>query len=402
MILHELPPTAGLPPRFGDLLSLSGVDDLETALAEYLGVDEFQLESRASACLVIALEYLKTRTARRTVVIPAYTCPIVVVAAKQAGCRVVACDTIAGGFDLDLDHLATLINSDTLCVVVTHYGGALTDVARIRDFVRALSPEIVIIEDAAQAFGARWGDKFVGTQGDIGIYSFGTGKGLTIYQGGGLVARDPNVRAGLRAARGRLVKPAYGAEVQRIIELVFYHLLFNPIGLALVYGAPLRYWLARGEPEHAIGDEIPDRIAMHPIGRFRRRVGVNALRRYSLHLEDARHRGHALVRALEHVPSCVKPFVGRGEPTGLFVFATAASAAELDAVLAKTWRAGIGITKLFMYAIGRYKALSGSLETSTTPNADQLAATTLTITTSSLATAADMSAIVGALTVPER
>ena len=96
---------------------------------QFLGIDEFQLESRASACLVIALEYLKTRTARRTVVIPAYTCPIVVVAAKQAGCRVIACDTIAGGFDLD--HLATLIDSDTLCIVVTHYGGALTDIARI-------------------------------------------------------------------------------------------------------------------------------------------------------------------------------------------------------------------------------------------------------------------------------
>ena len=268
--------------------------------------------------------------------------------------------------------------------------------------MRAISPEIYIIEDAAQAFGAQWGNEFVGTQGDIGIYSFGAGKGLTIYQGGGLVARDPDIRTGLRDASTRLAKPSNSMEARRIIELVFYHLLFNPIGLALAYGAPLRYWLARGRPEHAIGDEIPDNIAIHPIGRFRRRVGVNALRRYSSHLADARQRGHALVRALEQVPSRVNPFVGRGEPTGLFLFATAASAAELDAVLAKTWRAGIGITKLFMYAIGRYKALSGSLETSTTPNADQLAATTLTITTSSLATAADMSAIVGALTVPER
>src|SRR6266849_6492776 len=104
-MFHELPPTAGLPPRFGDLLSFWGSDDLEGALAAYLGVPEVQLESSASACLVVALEYLKTRTSRRTVIVPGYTCPLVVIAAKQAGCRVIACDTVPGGFDLDLDHL---------------------------------------------------------------------------------------------------------------------------------------------------------------------------------------------------------------------------------------------------------------------------------------------------------
>jgi perosamine synthetase len=401
MMFHELPPTAGLPPRFSDLLALSGSDDLEGALAGFIGVPEAQLESSASACLVIALEYLKSRTSRRTVIIPAYTCPLVVIAAKQAGCRVAACDTVTGAFDLDLDHLGRLIGDDTLCVIATHYGGALTDAARIRNFVRSISSDIFVIEDAAQAFGARWGNEAVGTQSDIGIYSLGVGKGLTIYKGGCLVARDPDVRAGLRTTGKRLVPTAFGIEARKAIELVFYHLLYNPNGLALAYGVPRRFWLARGRPERAIGDEHAPRIVLHRVGGFRRRVGVRSLQSLALHIEDARRRRQELAHLLENSRSRLKPYLGSGEATGLFLFAMADTVADLKAVLTKAWPAGIGITKLFMFAIGGYEALSSMLIPSLTPNADRLAATTLTITTSGFMTATDLSTIVSMTTDQE-
>jgi dTDP-4-amino-4,6-dideoxygalactose transaminase len=396
-MFHELPPTAGLPPRFRDLLAFSGSDDFEGALAGFLDVPEVQLECSASACLIVALEYLKTRTSRRTVVIPGYTCPLVVLAAKQAGCQVIACDTVAGGLDLDLDHLAKLIGPDTLCVVATHYGGALTDAARVRNFVQTISSDIVVIEDAAQAFGARWGSEAIGTLGDIGIYSFGMGKGLTIFKGGCLVARDSDMRAGLRAAAKRVTRLDRGMEVRRVVELLLYHLLYNPPAITFAYGAPRRFWLAREKPERAIGDEHEPAIRLDHVGRFRRRVGVQMLQRLASHIEDSRRRRRSLAEAIERTPSRLKPYLGGGEPTGLFLFATTDAACELDAVLAKAWPAGIGVSKLFMSAIGRYKALSSLLAPSLTPNAEHFAATTLTITTSGFMTAADMSAIVRAM-----
>lgn len=399
-MLHELPPTAGLPPRLADLLAFSASEDLEAALAKFLDVAEFQLESRGSAALVIALTCLQTISSRRTIIIPAYTCPIVVVAARQAGCRVVACDLVADGFDLDLDHLGKLIDRDTLCVLVTHYGGVLADVARVRNFVRAVSPEIFVLEDAAQAFGARWDGVFAGTQGDIGIFSFGAGKGLTLYQGGGLVARDADMRAGLRATGRRLVSSSRGTEARRVTELLFYHLLFNPAGLALAYGLPLRHHLSRGEFEQAIGDEIPERIALNSVGRFRRRVGTRALRRYRIHLDAARQRARILADALGSGPSLAMPFTSHGEPTSLFLFAMTQTSADLDAILHRSWSAGLGITKLFMRAIGRYRGLAGMLEPSYTPNAERLAATTLTLTTSELAGGEDVAAMVKVLARP--
>jgi perosamine synthetase len=396
-MFRELPPTAGLAPHLRDLARLSGSDDLEGALAAFLGVPEVQLESSASACLIIALEYLKSRTGRRTVIVPGYTCPTVVLAAHQAACRVIACDTVANGFDLDLDHLDTLLGPDTLCVVPTHYGGALTDAARIQAFVQGRSPETFIIEDAAQAFGARWDNAPVGTRGHIGIYSFGVGKGFTIFKGGGLIAGDPEVRAGLRAASRRIVPPSAALEARRIVELIVYHLVYNPAGLAFVYGAPRRFWLERGRIERAIGDEHSGKIALHPVGRFRRQVGVNSLSRLPAHIEDAERRRRALAAALDRRGGRTRPYVGEGQPNGLFLFAMTRSSADLDEILASAWTSPFGITKLFNSSIGAYETLKPILLPSATPNAERLAATTLTVTTSGFMTGKEIAAAAEAI-----
>jgi perosamine synthetase len=396
-MFRELPPTAGLPPRLLDLVGLSGSDDLEGALAAFLAVPEVQLESSASACLIIALEYLKTRTDRRTVIVPGYTCPTVVLAAHQAGCRVIACDTVANGFDLDLDHLDRLAGPDTLCVVATHYGGALTDVPRLRSFLASRSSDISVIEDAAQAFGAHWQNEPVGTRGDIGIYSFGVGKGFTIFKGGGLIARDAEMRAGLRAASRRIVASSATLETRRIIEFLLYHLMYNPAGLAFVYGAPRRYWLERGKIERAIGDEHSGPIALHPVSRFRRQVGVRSLRRFATHIQDAERRRRALAAAIENRGGRVAPYLGDGQPNALFLFGMTSSPADLDDILDSAWPSHLGITKLFNSSIGNYAALSSILLPSATPNADRLAATTLTVSTSGFMTDAEMAAAVEAI-----
>jgi perosamine synthetase len=318
-------------------------------------------------------------------------------ALTRSGCRAVPCDTVAGGFDLDPDHLALLIDADTLCVIATHYGGALTDVPRLREAVRACSSEVAVIEDAAQAFGAFWNGAPVGTHGDIGIYSFGVGKGFTISKGGALVALDEDVRAGLRATARRLAQPSAGAEAQKVVELAFYHLLYNPAALTLAYGAPRRFWLGRNEPERAIGDEPRHAIGIHPIGPFRRRVGMRSLPRLAGHLADARRRRLHLASLLDARGSHAKPYLGPGEPSGTFLFAMTESAAALDALLARLWGSRLGVTKLFMSAIGSYASLAGQIEPSQTPNAERLAATTLTITTSGFMTDGDMAAITAVL-----
>ena len=144
-------------------------------------------------------------------------------------------------------NLARLVDARTLAVVPTHYGGALTDIGRVRAVAAAISRDIAIVEDAAQAFGATWQGTSVGLAGDIGVFSFGAGKGFTIYEGGGLVARDARTMQGLRQVAAEMSSGSVLGEAWRASLLAGYHAFYNPMGLRFVFGAQKRFWLARGD-----------------------------------------------------------------------------------------------------------------------------------------------------------
>jgi dTDP-4-amino-4,6-dideoxygalactose transaminase len=398
--MRELPPTSGLPPRSGDLLGLGGAADLEAALAAFLAVPETILCASGSACLVVALSCLKRRTAARTVIVPAYTCPLVVLAAHQAGCRVLPCDIMPDGLDLDLDHLRKLVSADTLCVVPTHYGGALTDVGAVRGVLAACAPHVAIVEDAAQAFGASYNGGLAGTIGDIGFFSFATGKGLTLIEGGCLIARDPQLREELRQTARQLLSRAPGYEAWHAFQLLWYHLLYAPHGLPLAYGLPRRFHLARGRPDSAIGDRSTGTIPMHGVGHFRQRVGVAALSRLPEHLKRSEARLHQLAGELTRRGSALRPLLGPGHPTGSFLFVQTGSAAALTRILARGWPSPLGLSKLFMWSLAGYPALSHLLSPSSTPNAERFAATTLTLTTSPFMTEKEQAALLDLLGEP--
>jgi perosamine synthetase len=127
-----------------------------------------------TAAIRIALADLgRQAPRRRNVIIPAYTCPLIVSAVAAAGLRAVACDTVAGGIEVDPRHLARLVDATRLAVLPTHCGGVLTDVGRVRAVAAAIAPEVAILEDAARAFGATRHGRSVGRSGDIGMFSFG-------------------------------------------------------------------------------------------------------------------------------------------------------------------------------------------------------------------------------------
>ena len=100
---HEVPPTAGLPLKWSDLIGLGSEPDLGRALATFLGVESVGVTCSGTASLIVALETLKRRSVRRTVVIPAYTCPLVPLAVAYVGLEVKVCDLSPNRFDFDPD-----------------------------------------------------------------------------------------------------------------------------------------------------------------------------------------------------------------------------------------------------------------------------------------------------------
>ena len=173
----EAPPTAGLPPRFGDLLP-TRTPSLAAQAAEFLGVDGVQVECSGTAALVVALTALKRRSPRASVIVPAYNCPLVAIAVAHCGLRLRLCDLAPGGIDMDSGALARLCDDDTLAVVPTHLAGRVAGVDAAIDCAHRVGA--TVIEDAAQALGARFADgTMVGTRGDIGYVVTDSASGTT-------------------------------------------------------------------------------------------------------------------------------------------------------------------------------------------------------------------------------
>ena len=102
----EIPPTGGLPLCFADLLPSFGADFVAEAKG-FLGVEHAGLECSGTACLVVILTALKRRSARRTVVVPAYTCPLVALAVAHCGLTLQICDLAPDSLDLDFEMLVS-------------------------------------------------------------------------------------------------------------------------------------------------------------------------------------------------------------------------------------------------------------------------------------------------------
>src|SRR5205085_310960 len=187
----EIPPTAGLPVYLKDLFP-SWSDHFPQQLAKFLGVSTVGVECSGTASLIVILETLSRLSTRKTVVIPAYTCPLVIFAILKSHLQLRVCDTSPGSFELSPEALAKLCDRNTLAIVPTHLGGRVANLNPIIALAKQCGAYVV--EDAAQAMGARYQGKSVGLRGDAGFFSLAAGKGLSIFEGGVWVAADAELR----------------------------------------------------------------------------------------------------------------------------------------------------------------------------------------------------------------
>lgn len=392
---HELPPTAGLPLRLADLRP--GAPTLAADIAAQLGTPPLQLECSGSACLLIALLTLsQLHPTRRCVVVPAFTCPLVAIAVRQAGLELVPCDLKPGHYDLDPIALRGACDERTLAIIPTHLAGRVADVDDALAVARGVGARV--IEDAAQALGARHRGVSVGLAGDIGFFSLAVGKGLTIYEGGLLLSRDPQLREQLARMAMDLVPNRVGLECRRSVELLGYAALYRPRGLRLAYGSPLRRALRRGDEIGAVGDDFPPTLPLHRVGRWRQAVGAHAaalLPEFLARLSAQAPPRLARLRALGGVEVLDDPV----DASGIWPFFLLLLPDRLrrDAALAQLWASGYGVSRLFIHALPDYPRLADTVPPAAVPHARDFAARSLTIGNSPWMTSADFESICGVL-----
>jgi len=131
------------------------------------------------------------------VIVPSQTFIATAFAASHVGAKVVFIDADPKSYNMDLEQLDSLITNKTRAIMPVHLYGNPCDIERIKQIIG--DRDIKIIEDCAQATGAKLRGRFVGTIGDVGCFSFYPSKNLGgLGQGGAVITNDDAVAKKVR------------------------------------------------------------------------------------------------------------------------------------------------------------------------------------------------------------
>ena len=122
------------------------------------------------------------------VIIPTYTFVSVANAFVLRGAKIVFADSQKDHPNIDHIQIESLITPKTKAIVVVHYAGVACDMDAIMEI--ANKNNLIVIEDAAQSIGVKYKDRFLGTIGHFGAYSFHATKNIQCGEGGLLIVND--------------------------------------------------------------------------------------------------------------------------------------------------------------------------------------------------------------------
>ena len=193
--------------RSGHFIQGPEVEALEADCARFLGVKHAIAVSSGTDAILVALMALGIGPGDE-VICPSFTFFATAGCIARTGATPVFADVLTGYFNLDPADAARRITKRTKAIMPVHLFGQAADLDAL--LALAQSHNLAVIEDAAQALGARHRDRACGTLGDCGTYSFFPSKNLGGFGDGGLVAtqRD-DLAEKIRLLRTHGAKPKY-------------------------------------------------------------------------------------------------------------------------------------------------------------------------------------------------
>lgn len=103
-------------------------------------------------------------------------------------CKIRFADIDPNSLNIDPNTIEPLVNEKTKAIYVVHHGGQAVDMDPVMEIARRHN--LRVVEDCAHAPGAKYKDRYVGTIGDIGCFSFHSLKNMTTGEGGILTTDD--------------------------------------------------------------------------------------------------------------------------------------------------------------------------------------------------------------------
>lgn len=122
------------------------------------------------------------------VIMPSYTFVSTADAFVMVGAKVIFVDVNPKTMNIDENEIEKAITSKTKAIVVVHYAGISPDMDKIMKIAKEYN--LKVVEDAAQGFMAKYKEKYLGTIGDLGCYSFHETKNYSMGEGGAISIND--------------------------------------------------------------------------------------------------------------------------------------------------------------------------------------------------------------------
>ena len=186
------------------------VENFEKEFAKYIGTSQCIGVNSGTDALILGLRALGI-TSGDEVITPSHTATATVSAIVICGATPVFVDIDPNSFTIDPTQVRDAVTSRTRAIVAVHLYGNPCDM----DALQQIADEkgIFIVEDCAQAHGAEWHGRKIGTFGAIACFSFYPTKNLGgIGDGGAVVTNDPLLAEKIRRLR------QYGWDSNRVSQ----------------------------------------------------------------------------------------------------------------------------------------------------------------------------------------
>jgi dTDP-4-amino-4,6-dideoxygalactose transaminase len=171
----------------------------EQEFAAYCGAAECIALNSGTSALHLALLAAGVGPGDEVITVP-FTFVASVAAVTYTGARPVLVDIDPRSFTMDPATIEAAITPRTKAILPVHLYGQSADMAPIMEIAQRHG--LVVIEDAAQAHGAKYKGRPVGSIGDIGCFSFYPGKNLGAYgEGGAVTTNNPEYAHTIRMLR---------------------------------------------------------------------------------------------------------------------------------------------------------------------------------------------------------
>jgi dTDP-4-amino-4,6-dideoxygalactose transaminase len=375
------------------------VSEFEKEFADYLGVGNAYAFNSGRTALYVALQALELNP-KAEVIVPAYTCAIVFEVILRLGLRPVLVDVDLETYNINPESIPEAVTSKTRAIIPVHLFGQPCEMDKVMEI--AEKHDLCVVEDVAQALGAKHDNAKVGTLGDLAIFSFGSGKSITSGEGGALTVNNAEFAERIKESQGELKMP----------DLNWNLALIRNILAMKMFSKQYLYGVVRGRLEGSLvkGDEEVvencarlaqkgKSVSVHPTIKLARMPSVSAaiarmqLKKLDIFNSRRKRNAEELSKSLSRLTDFIQLPRTEHEMGGTFTRYTIRLLKQpRDLLMARLLVKGIDTERPYDYLPSLFKEMKVDA-----PNAEELAKSVLTLPNHPLVRTAEITKIVNAL-----